>query len=261
MKKFVAITFLVILASCGSTKTGTVTTEESQDQLILSTLWYQKSAEMRALYYQCFRNAKIALDDNLAAYDKSKPAAVVLDIDETILDNSPFQGWQVHAMKGYSTEEWTRWVNEARARALPGALEFTRYADSIGVELFYISNRDQEDLGPTIENLADAGFPSSDSTHLLLRGQTSSKTERRNSVGRDFEILLFIGDNLADMADKYERRGEDHGFGVVDSEKDLFGTRYIVLPNPMYGNWLNELMKKAEGATTREKLVRLLEGF
>lgn len=261
MKQIVAIAFLVILVSCSSTKSGKVTQDVSQDQLILSTLWYQKSAEMRALYYQCFRNARSALDENLAASDKEKPGAVVLDIDETVLDNSPFQGWQVHAMRGYSSEEWARWVNEAEARALPGALEFTRYADSIGVELFYISNRDQEDILPTIINFAAIGFPSADSTHLLLMGQTSSKTERRRIVERDYEILLLIGDNLADMTDTYERRGEDHGFSVVDSDRDLFGTRYIVLPNPMYGTWLNEIMKQSPGSTTREKLLNMLEGF
>lgn len=261
MKQIVILTFLVILVSCGSMKRGTVTQQESQDQLILSTLWYQKSAEMRALYYQCYRNAEAALAENLAASDKSKPGAVVLDIDETVLDNSPFQGWQVHAMKGYSHEDWARWVSEARASALPGALEFTRYADSMGVEIFYISNRDMDDIGATIVNLAAIGFPSADSTHLLLRGQTSSKTERRKFVEQDYEILLLIGDNLADMADTYEKRGQDYGFSVVDSEKELFGTRYIVLPNPMYGTWLTELLKKAEGADTREKLVNSLDGF
>ncbi|MCK7542271.1 MAG: hypothetical protein MZV63_71050 [Marinilabiliales bacterium] len=76
--------------------------EASQDQLILATLWYQKSAEMRALYYQCFRNAEIALAENLAWAGRTKPAAVVLDIDETLLDNSPFQGWQVTENKAFN---------------------------------------------------------------------------------------------------------------------------------------------------------------
>jgi len=77
----------------------------------------------------------------------------------------------------------------------------------------------------------------------------------------DYEIILLVGDNLADHSGLYEKRGPDHGFAAVDADRKLFGTRYIVLPNPMYGNWLSELLKKTEGRTEKEKLLRLLETF
>lgn len=261
MKQIVVITFLVILVSCGSMKTGTVTTQESQDQLILSTLWYQKSAEMRALYYQCFRNAEIALSENLAWTGRTKPAAVVLDIDETLLDNSPFQGWQVIENKAFNNQDWTRWVELAQAEALPGAVAFTRYADSIGVEVFYVSNRTVREMGPTITNMVAMGFADADSVHMLLKDNTSSKVERRALIEKDYEIILLVGDNLADLSEMYEHRGSDFGFDAVDADRELFGTRYIVLPNPMYGTWLSELLKSTEGQTEREKLLKLLETF
>jgi 5'-nucleotidase (lipoprotein e(P4) family) len=261
MKQIVVITFLVILVSCGSMKTGTVTPQESQDQLILSTLWYQKSAEMRALYYQCFRNAEIALSENLAWTGRTKPAAVVLDIDETLLDNSPFQGWQVIENKAFNNQDWTRWVELAEAEALPGAVAFTRYADSIGVEVFYVSNRTVREMGPTITNMVAMGFADADSLHMLLKDNTSSKVERRALIEKDYEIILLVGDNLADISGVYEKRGSDFGFDAVDADRELFGTRYIVLPNPMYGTWLSELLKSTEGKTEREKLRKLLETF
>lgn len=261
MKKLIIVASMIILASCSTVKQKSLPQEESQDQLILATLWYQKSAEMRALYYQCFRNAKIALAENLAWSGKTKPAAVVLDIDETVLDNSPFQGWQVVENKAFNSADWTHWVELASARPLPGAVEFIRYADSLGVEVFYVSNRTVGEIGPTIRNLAELGFANADSTHMLFKETTSSKVARRALIESDYEILLLVGDNLADLSGVYEKRGDDHGFGAVDSDKLLFGTRYIVLPNPMYGNWLSDLLRRTEGRTEREKLLRLLEVF
>jgi len=261
MKKLIIVTGMIILASCGTIRNTTVPQAETQDQLILATLWYQQSAEMKALYYQCYRNAETALEENLARSDKSKPAAVVLDIDETVLDNSPYQGWQVIENKPFNDQDWHRWVNLAQAGPLPGAVEFTRYADSLGVEVFYISNRTVGEMGATLINLRAYGFADADSTHLLLKETSSSKIERRTRLGSVYEILVLIGDNLGDHSGIYEKRDAGLGFAAVEADRNLFGTRYIVLPNPMYGTWLNELMRQGEGATAREKLVKMLKGF
>lgn len=234
---------------------------DDQDHLILATLWFQKSAEMRALYYQCFRSAEIALAENMAKAGRTKPAAVVLDIDETLLDNSPFQGWQVLEKKEFNNDDWFRWVELAQAKPLPGAVEFTRYAGSLGVEVFYVSNRTVQEMGPTIENMAAWGFVNADTTHMFLKATTSSKVARRAEIEKDYEIILLVGDNLADLSGAYEKREADFGLGTVDTDRQLFGTKYIVLPNPMYGTWLSELLKTAPGRTEREKLINLLEGF
>ncbi len=295
MKKLIIVTIIIMLASCATVRRTTAPVEDrtapsatnlplpdsmdDQDHLILATLWFQKSAEMRALFYQCFRNAEIALKENLELSglnfpkadthdpdeiiqeDNQKPAAVVIDIDETLLDNSPYQGWQVLHKKAFNNDDWFRWVELARARPLPGAVEFTRYADSLGVEVFYVSNRMVKELEPTIKNMAEWGFADADSTHMLLKETTSSKAERRALIEKDYEILLLVGDNLADLSSIYEKRGPDYGFADVDADHRLFGTKYIVLPNPMYGEWLNDLLRAAPGITEQEKLIKLLETF
>jgi 5'-nucleotidase (lipoprotein e(P4) family) len=261
MKKLIIVTCMIILASCSAMKQKSLPQEESQDQLILATLWYQRSAEMRAIYYQCFRNAETALSENLSQQGRTKPAAVVLDIDETVLDNSPYQGWQVLENRSFNNQDWIRWVELAQAAPLPGAVEFTRYADSLGVEVFYVSNRAVAEMGPTIRNMSALGFADADSTHMLLKKNTSSKVERRAVIEKDYEIVLLVGDNLADHNVTYEKRADDYGFAAIDADRKLFGTKYIVLPNPMYGNWLNELLKSSEGDTSREKLLKLLETF
>lgn len=285
MKKLIIVTGIIMLASCATVKqsappaegskvhsgrdektmaaldSSSLAAAEDQDHLILATLWFQKSAEMRALFYQCFRSAETALAENLAWAGRTKPAAVVFDIDETLLDNSPFQGWQVLEKKEFNNDDWFRWVELAQAEPLPGAVEFTRYAESLGVEVFYVSNRTVQEMGPTIKNMAALGFPNADTTHVLLKETTSSKVARRAQIEKDYEIILLVGDNLADLSGAYEKRGTDFGFGTVDAERQLFGTKYIVLPNPMYGSWLSELLKKTEGQTEKEKLLKLLEAF
>jgi 5'-nucleotidase (lipoprotein e(P4) family) len=267
MKKLIIVTGMRMLAACVTVRKGAVPPEgplsqsETQDQLILATLWYQQSAEMKALFYQCYRNAENALSENLAWSDKTKPAAVVLDIDETVLDNSPYQAWQVLENKPFTDQDWTRWVDMAQAEPLPGALEFTRYADSLGVEVFYISNRAVTGMNPTIANLLAHGFPNADTTHLLLKQGGSSKIERRAAIEKNYDILLLIGDNLADHSGAYERRGPGLGFATVEADKELFGTRYIILPNPMYGNWLTEIIRQSEGTTAKEKLLKMLKKF
>ena len=276
MNRILIFTVVLLMSACGSLKTKTApggeslnqlpqttvaTGAESQDQLLLATLWYQKSAEMRALYYQCYANAETALLKNLAVAQGDKTPAVVLDIDETVLDNSPFQGWQVLENRNFSDESWTRWVELGMAGALPGALDFTRFADSLGVVVFYVSNRKTTEIAPTLENMKRLGFPGADSSHLLLKESESSKVARRSRIESTHEILLLVGDNLADLDAVFEKRGTDNGFSDADRMRGLFGTRYIVLPNPMYGTWLSELLKQAEGDSNRDKLIRTIVGF
>ena len=113
-----------------------------------------------------------------------------------------------------------------------------------------------------IEKTAPAlGFVNADSTHMFLKEATSSKIQRRAIIGNEYDVLLLVGDNLADFSGIYESRGDDFGFAAVDADRELFGTQYIILPNPMYGNWLNELMNRSGKGTTREKLLRMLETF
>jgi predicted secreted acid phosphatase len=269
MKKLIIVTGIIMLASCATTRhttpaaeyrtglpgreakelsaedSSSLAAEEDQDHLILATLWFRKSAEMRALFYQCFRSAEIALAENMAWAGRTKPAAVVLDIDETLLDNSPFQGWQVLEKKEFNNDDWFRWVE----------------LDSLGAEVFYVSNRTVQEMGPTIKNMAALGFANADSTHMLLKETASSKVERRALIEKDYEIMLLVGDNLADHSGAYEKRGSDNGFAAVDADRRLFGTRYIVLPNPMYGAWLSELLKKSEGQPEKDKLLKLLDTF
>jgi len=179
--------------------------------------------------------------------------AVVVDIDETMLDNSPFEGHCISTGIGYTKESWKEWTLKIDAKALPGAVEFSEYAKSVGVEVFYISNRSIEEFDQTLKNLQNENFAFADSAHLLLKTTTSVKTERRDIVKENYEIILLIGDNMGDFSDIFEDRSVNFGFDEVEKNKSEFGNKYIVLPNPMYGKWENAVFENKRDLTNKEK--------
>jgi 5'-nucleotidase (lipoprotein e(P4) family) len=264
MKKasFFATFFTVVIllvSSCSTKSTDSFT--GAQDHLIMSVLWFQKSAEMQALFIQGYNIASEKLRDAVAQNSGTKPLAVVADIDETILDNSPFEGWQIATGKGFTDETWKEWTDRGEAKPLPGALGFAKLAESLGVEIFYVSNRSEGDaLETTIQNLKELGFPYADREHMLLKTETSSKVERRGRILETHEIVMLIGDNLADLDAVFEERDASLGFDVVDSLSHLFGERFIVLPNPMYGSWVNPSLGK-EDLPERERYVRSIISY
>jgi len=212
-------------------------TEKNEDHLIMSVLWYQRSAEKQATYYQAFNWAERIVLERIETVDKKYPKAVILDIDETILDNSPYNAQLIIEMESYSSKSWKKWVSKSIADPLPGALKFTKLADSLGVEVFYISNRKNILLESTIDNLRKEGFPNSDKEHIFLRTDESSKKERRAKVSSKYDILLLIGDNLDDFSEIFENRDNDSELSAIKSLQNEFGSRFIILPNPMYGSW------------------------
>lgn len=205
---------------------------------IQSVLWQQQAAEYRALAYQAFNIAQIQLDNILDnKTDNEKPIAIVTDIDETVLDNSPYSGQQIELDEEYSKLRWMEWVNKKKANAVPGALEFFNYAKSKGVKIFYISNRSIYQKSETIENLLMVGFPFADQTHVLLKDTISGKEPRRLQVQETHEIVLLIGDNLSDFSEVFDDHSTIERNKTVDSLKAVFGIKFIVLPNPIYGDW------------------------
>ncbi|WP_372754864.1 5'-nucleotidase, lipoprotein e(P4) family [Labilibaculum sp.] len=251
-KIFLALVAISILSSSCSNSQKSQTSPN--EHLVMSTLWFQRASECRALYYQAFNAAKLSLDQQLILTTKdSKAKAVVVDIDETVLDNSPFETNSIRTGKNYNSENWKEWTDMAKAKATPGSLEFLKYAESKGVETFYISNRSISALAKTIENLQKLGFPFADEKHVLLKTETGIKTARRNKVLETHDILIFAGDNLGDFDEFLEDRSTNFGFSRVDKMQAEFGKRFIVLPNPMYGSWEQEVMKNDQKLSPLEK--------
>ncbi len=268
MSRKIIILFLitVVLFSCKRVEkktdekvnTDTIKVESEiknkySDQLLYSTLWFQRAAERRALSYQAFNIAKFSIDNMLLSIDTGKQAAIVVDIDETMLDNSNYEAKLIETNSSYTSETWKEWVNKAEAIAIPGALEFCNYAHSKNVNIYYISNRKVDDVEATIKNMIQLGFPDAIKSHLLFKSETSCKKARRAKVSEDNQILLLIGDNLGDFSEIFADRSINYGFDTVDGYKNEFGNKFIVLPNPMYGDWMKAVYNGTNKISEDEK--------
>jgi 5'-nucleotidase (lipoprotein e(P4) family) len=224
-----------------------------------AVLWQQYSGEYRALAFQAYNFARLSLKEALWTQANGKPNCVIVDADETILDNSAFQGHEIRAGVSYVPADWTKWTALAAADTVPGALAFLKFAATKNVETFYVTNREKADHDGTLKNLQQFGFPNADEAHLLIKTTTSDKEPRRLQILEKYNILLLCGDNLSDFSNVFYREGKEVK-EEVNRYQQLFGTKFIVLPNPMYGDWEKLLYKGEklnEGTKSKQRLEKL----
>ena len=232
---------------------------EAAKDYTIAVAWQQHSGEYRALSFQAYNFARFSLLERLKTADQSKPNCVIVDIDETVLDNSPFQGHEIQKGLSYTAKDWADWTAKAAADTVPGALGFLKYAQSQQVETFYITNRDQSDYKATMTNLQRLGFPFADEAHLVVKSGTSDKEPRRQKVLEKYNILLLCGDNLSDFSNVFYREGKNTKEEVDKAQKE-FGNHFIVLPNPMYGDW-EKLLYKGDHLNETERAKQRREGL
>jgi 5'-nucleotidase (lipoprotein e(P4) family) len=207
------------------------------DGKLWSSLFQQKAAEYKALCIQAYNIARLRLDEALRD-DHAQPLAVITDIDETVLDNSPYSVDRAEKKMDYDSTSWFEWTARGIADTLPGALSFFNYAASRDVEVFYISNRKEKERQGTWQNLQRYHFPYADERHLILRQSSSSKEQRRQNVSATHNIVLLLGDNLADFSSLFDnKKTTAERASNVQQLAAQFGKKFIVLPNANYGGW------------------------
>ena len=198
-------------------------------------------------------NCQLATACPALADDKNLIPAVVLDIDETVLDNSIYQARLVRDSGEWNAETWDRWVAAQQASAIPGAVDFIKAAKEHGMAIVYITNRRcQARIGhaspcpqrqDTLDNMKKLGFPDIEKPDLmLLRNQKpdwdqSEKKKRREYVARTYRIAMLIGDDLGDLAPDVKTIGIEARFEFVDRHALLYGNYWFQLGNPTYGSW------------------------
>ncbi|WP_341702224.1 5'-nucleotidase, lipoprotein e(P4) family [Ferrovibrio sp.] len=224
-----------------------------QNDNLNATLWTQRSVEFKAHAAAAYALARIRLDEALA--DKAwtaapgeqtgsyqaLPPAVILDVDETVLDNSAFQAWMVLNDKSFNPKTWTEFVNAEMSTPIEGALAFTKYADSKGVKVFYVTNRTAEEEPATRKVMEKYGFPMGGNVDTVLTSKEkpdwgSAKSTRRAYIAKDYRILLGIGDNFGDFTDSY-RGSEAERQKVFEENAERWGKSWIMIANPTYGSW------------------------
>lgn len=255
---------LVLLAACqtlpaGNTtaSTGTAKPEPAANDNLNAVAWMQASLEYRLVAGQTYRSALNELDralktpdwDALAADERANPAtglppAIIVDVDETVLDNSAYQARMIRDNAPYDEITWDNWVREEAAPPVPGAVEFTKAAAARGVTIYYITNRVEHLNAQTLSNLRKAGFPIAEPDQFLGLGtyvegceqHGSEKGCRRQLVGRRHRVLMQFGDQIGDMVTVLVNTPE----GRAQTMKPYLGwvgERWFILPNPSYGGW------------------------
>jgi 5'-nucleotidase (lipoprotein e(P4) family) len=210
---------------------------------VWSSLYQQRSAEYKALCFQAYNLAKLRLNEALKHKGK-KPLAVVTDIDETLLDNSPYDAVRAINNKEFDLKTWKQWTAKGIADTVPGAPAFFKYAASKGVAVFYITNRDEDERAGTTKNLKLYNLPYVDDAHIILKQTASSKEARRQQVLAKYNIVLLCGDNLPDFNGLYDNKpSEENRMATTEKLKKEFGSKYIIIPNPSYGDFENAMFK------------------
>lgn len=255
MKKMI-IACTCLLAACTAkqlTNNNTTATNNSIaiNGKLFTTLFQQKAAEYRALCFQAYNVARYRLDEYKPL--TSKPKAIITDIDETLLDNSPYEAHRVLQGKDYDAPSWNEWTAKGSADTMPGAVSFLKYAASKGVTIFYVTNRDEKERAGTIQNLKRFDLPNADDAHFMPRKESSSKEARRQSVFSTHEIILYLGDNLADFSALFDKKSPDERLRNTNFSAADFGNRFIVLPNPVYGDWESSLFNYNYNYTQAQK--------
>ena len=232
-----------------------------------STLWVQTSSEYKANSLQAYNSAEISIEN--AKNDKTwtaileqgenysnLPVAIILDIDETVLDNSQFQAQVVIDNTEFNPEAWDKWVAMKSAPAIPGAVEFINRMKGKGVEVIYITNREckpragSANICPqeqdTIDNLVKVGINSVSADNLLLKNEqpkwTSEKKSRRVEVAKKYRVVMLFGDDLGDFLPNVKKH-------ITSQERDKlvykyinnWGRKWFTIVNPTYGSWLRIL--------------------
>lgn len=236
----VTTVFLTVVFVSFTAYSDDFSTKDLNEESILALSWVQTAAEFKALAHQAFNIAKLRWDMD----KEGGKRAVVVDLDETVIDNSPFNGGLIGKDVGYGNTLWKEWCDAEAATAIPGAVAFLNHVVNSGGDVFYVSNRKAQpeknmDLTKvTMNNLKALGFPQVTQDHMLLRTGTSKKQPRRDAIKEQgYRIVLLLGDNLNDFSAAF---GEETVAGraeAVELNKDQFGDKFIVLPNPIYGNW------------------------
>lgn len=231
---------LIISVSCSKNQTKPAT-EFSREYQVGAYLWVQTSGEFKALCYQAYNLAKLRLDRDLE--DKhNRKRAVVFDIDETVLDNSFGGAYELKNKLDWDRDSFNSWVELKKAEAIPGAREFIVYAISKRVEVIYISNRSNAQKESTIINFNRLGIPIK-KENLYFMDNEWSKEKRRELVLSKYDVVLYFGDSLADFDKAWDNKKSKERNALVDNYRNDFGQKFIILPNPLYGEWENSLPK------------------
>ncbi|MFA0107763.1 acid phosphatase [Vibrio sp. 10N.222.47.A9] len=252
------------LAICSVFSTSVAIADKNvmgDNPLLYSVAWKQTAAEYQALYYQGFNVARMHVEAALANHKEGdKPIAIVSDFDDTLAQPLAYWGDLVNKNLDFFDDSiWDKWIPTNGMIASPGAKDFLDFCDENGVEIFYITSRDQGEK--TVEyalgNIRHLKFPLKDESHLTVLRDTSNKEKRQDEIMKSYDVAVFLGDNLNDFRRKYYIKGDIEGrIAKMEEDRDMYGMKYVLFPNPTDGQWLAAIFGQSEpSASDKNRLI------
>lgn len=271
---------------------------------LYSLLWMQTSPEYRALCVIVYRTATRQIIDRVQAMrcprdqqgrrlqvvnvptpqgvrTVARPLAVVMDLDETVMDGSPLLAYTLRNHRKRDRQLLRLFdqfqAQEARARrTVPGALDFIRKVEGVGISVVYVTNRHEgeesrqavlttlralgvgtRDLGErvlmsgppeterqkSLDLIRQLGLSEESAEGRALLENHSRKHRRRLEVSQRYQVVGYFGDDLYDFPVYVSTRNSQGApltearQAEMDRNSEHWGTDWFVLPNPAYGSW------------------------
>ena len=261
MRKITILLFTLLIIGCDS--------RDIHYSGLNSTLWMQSSAEYVASAEQAFNAARMNLDKALrnknwtAALEQrgnyqNLPPAVIFDVDETVLDNSPYEAYLITSKQAYHYKTWQVWVNAARAQPIKGVKELIEEIKARGVDVFYVTNRDESLKEATVKNIRIMVDPEVQTDRILFRTERAQwggdKSSRRAAIAGTHRIIMIFGDDYNDFRSLAGSPSPSARVAEVEPYREYWGTKWILLSNPRYGYWERAIFNYAHKLPDDEKL-------
>ncbi len=252
--------FLSLLMLHGAPAFAEEAASPPSNLLTAAVTWKQTAAEFEALYYQGFNVARMQLDRALQAHKPGdRPLAIISDVDDTVLSSNSYWGYMINADKEFFDDAaWDQWVADNGPVATPGAVDFLSYAQSKGVEIFYVTSRDQGEktYEYALANLRKNNLPVADEKHLTVYRDSSNKEPRQQEIAKDYDVVVMLGDNLNDFKRKYYVADVKQRTSLMTEDKEQFGRKFIIFPNPTDGHWLKAIFGDSEPPATAQNRAK-----
>jgi 5'-nucleotidase (lipoprotein e(P4) family) len=251
------------LGSATSVAQDEVDGDSLRNPLLWAVAYKQTAAEFYALCHQAYNLARMRIDLALKEHNPGdRPLAVITDMDNTILHALSYWGHLINEDRDFFDDAiWDEWLPHNLITAVPGAKDFFDYCKSKGVEIFYVTNRNQGErtFEYALAHLKHLDFPIDSEKNLFVFRETSDKTSARRKIEETHDVALMLGDNLNDYRRDYYVKDVDERRALMERDRDDWGTKFILIPNPTDGHWVRAIFGDSEPAPTDENRRVLID--
>jgi len=230
--------------------------EDLRNPLLWATAYKQTAAEFYALCHQAYNLARMRIDVALAEHETGDPPlAVITDMDNTILHALSYWGHLINEGRDFFDDAiWDEWLPNNLITAVPGSIDFFNYCISKDVDVFYVTNRDQGErtFEYALAHLRYLNFPIDSEDKLFVFRESSDKSPAKQKIEETHDVALMLGDNLNDYRRDYYVKDIDERRSLMERDRDDWGTKFILIPNPTDGHWVRAIFGDSEPAPTDE---------